>query len=375
MKKIFVVIVLLFICSALLVPVKGQSRSQAAYEPLALQALNAMLIREAGRSTIEAYLAERIERFGIAFDPTPDAISQLRKNGAHQNLINTVKRAADKLSASAGKVVATGLRPADPFIEETSKVARNYLDELPDFVCQLIILRYADRAGFGAWTEDQTLSYELTYNGKDESYKPIPLPIDYGKRSSRLIFDSAIDDIFGSGGGSGGQPIEDVKGAYSKGEFATMLAEIFAAETKAVFKPAGKERLGARQTILYDFSVPKEFSKLEVRVKGFDRYIPGYSGTVWIDAETKKVLRISRATDDMPRSHPLTYGETSIDYEMVRLSGLDADFLLPARAETLQANHGQKRYYRNVMYYKGYRKFETDIKIEGAVTPPQKPPR
>jgi hypothetical protein len=146
-------------------------------------------------------------------------------------------------------------------------------------------------------------------------------------------------------------------------------------ESKTVFKPAGKERLGARQTILYDFSVQKEFSKLEVRVKGFDTYIPGYSGTVWIDAETKKVLRISRATDDMPRSHPLTYGETSIDYEMVKLSGMDAEFLLPARAETIQANHGQKRYYRNVMRYKDYRKFETDIKIEGAVTPPQKPPR
>ena len=75
------------------------------------------------------------------------------------------------------------------------------------------------------------------------------------------------------------------------------------------------------------------------------------------------------------RVYPLTYGETSIDYEMVKLSGLDAEFLLPARAESIQANHGQKRYYRNVMYYKGYRKFETDIKIEGAVTPPQKPPR
>lgn len=113
MKKSFVVIVALFICSALIVPVKGQSRSQAAYEPLTLQALNTMLSRDVGRRMTEADLAARVERFGIAFDPTPDAISQLRKNGAHQHLINTVKRAADKLSASAGKVVATGRQPAD----------------------------------------------------------------------------------------------------------------------------------------------------------------------------------------------------------------------------------------------------------------------
>jgi len=371
MKKSFAVIVALFICSALLVSVKSQSRSQAANGPLTLQALNAMLRREAGRSTIEADLSERIEQFGIAFDPTPDAISQLRKNGAHQYLINTVKRAADKLSASAGKVVATGLQPADPFIEETLKVMRDYLDELPNFICQLIVLRHADRVGAGAWTEDNTLSYELTYNGKEESYKPITPPIEAGKRSFGSVFESAMNDIFGDGG----RPIEDVRGASSKGQFASGIASIFGAESKAVFKPAGKERLGNRQTILYDFRVPKESSDMQVRVKGFDTYIPGYSGTVWIDAETKRVLRISEATDDMPKSHPLTYGETSVDYDMVKLQGLDGDFLLPTRAEMIQANHGQKRYYRNVMYYKGYRKFETDIKIGGDVTTPQKPPR
>jgi hypothetical protein len=119
MKKSFAVIVALFICSALLVSTKGQSGSQAANEPLTLQALNTMLRREVGRNMTEADLAARVERFGIAFDPTPDAVSLLRKNGAHQNLINAIKRAADKLSASAGKVVATGPQPSDPFIEET----------------------------------------------------------------------------------------------------------------------------------------------------------------------------------------------------------------------------------------------------------------
>ncbi|MCI0389258.1 MAG: hypothetical protein MOB07_10920 [Acidobacteria bacterium] len=371
MKKSFAVIVPLFICSALLVSVKGQSGSQAPNEPLTLQALNTMLRREVGRNMTEADLAARVELFGIAFDPTPDAISQLRKNGARQNLINTIKRTADNLSASVGKAVATGPQPADPFIEETRKVVRDYLDELPNFICQLIIQRYVDRGGAGAWVESDTLFYELTYNGKEESYKPISRPIEYGKRSFGSVFASAMDEIVGSAG----RPIDDVKGAYSKGEFALTLAGIFSAESKAVFKPAGKERLGARQTILYDFRAPKESSKMEVGIKGVDTVISGYSGTVWIDAETNKVLRISLATDDMPKSHPVAYGERSVDYDMVRLHGLDADFLLPARAEVTVANRSQKRYSRNVMRFKLYRKFETDIKIGGDVTTPQKPPQ
>src|SRR5262249_2055627 len=119
MRKSSAVIVVLFICSALLVPAKGQSGNQAANEPLTLQALNTMLRREVGRDMTEADLAARVERFGIAFDPTSDVVSRLRANGAHQNLINAVKRAADKLSASAGKVVGTRPPPTDPVLLET----------------------------------------------------------------------------------------------------------------------------------------------------------------------------------------------------------------------------------------------------------------
>src|SRR5262245_16385175 len=173
MRKSSAVIVALFICSALLVPAKGQSGNQAANEPLTLQALNTLLRREVGRDMTEADLAVRVGRLGIAFDPAPDVVSRLRANGAHQNLINAVKRAADKLSASAGKVVITGPQPTDPFIEETRKIVRDYLDELPDFICQQEIQRYVDLEGTGAWDKADRLVYELTYNRKHESYKPI----------------------------------------------------------------------------------------------------------------------------------------------------------------------------------------------------------
>ena len=354
MRKSSAVIVALFVCSALLVPVKGQSGNQAANEPLTLQALNTMLRREVGRDMTEADLAARIERFGIAFDPTSDAISRLRANGAHQNLINAVKRAADKLSASAGKVVITGPQPTDPFIEETRKVVRDYLDELPDFICQQDIQRYFDYDGSGAWEKADTLVYELTYNRKRESYKPIN---SVGRPVTR--------------------PLDDVKGAYSTGDFASGLASLFDLETKALFKPAGKERLGNRQALIYDFTVPKESSKLVLKAEGADPLITGYSGTVWIDVETKKVLRIDQALDDIPKSNPVTHSESSVDYDIIKLRGLDVDFLLPTSAEFIIADRRQKHYFRNLIHFKFYRKFETDIKLGDEITPaaPQKPPQ
>jgi hypothetical protein len=352
MKKISAVIVALFICSPL-VPVKGQSGGQAADQPLTLPAMNAMLRREVGRNMTEADLAARVERFGIAFDPTPENVGRLRANGAHQNLINAVKRAADKFAAP-GKVVATGPQTSDPFIEETRKAVRDYLEELPDFICQQEIQRYVDLDGTGAWERADRLVYELTYSRKGESYKPIN---SVGRPLTRELAEAG--------------------GATSTGDFASALGAIFDVKTNTVFKPAGKELLGKRQTILYDFTVPKESSKQLVKAEGADQLVVGYSGTIWIDAETKKVLRIDQAVNDLPKSYPIAYTETSIDYDIVQLRGLDVDFLLPTHAEFTIGLRFKKEHARNVIHFKFYRKFETDIKLidEAAPTPPQKPPQ
>ncbi len=353
MKKSFALLIALFISSMPLVPARGQSGTQSLSGPLTLPALNILLRREVGRNMTEADLAVRVERFGVAFDPNPETISRLRANGAHQNLINAIKRSSEKLSASYGKVVASGPQPSDPFIDETRKVVRDYLDELPDFICQQDIQRYFDYDGSGAWEKADTLSYELTYNRKHESYKPIN---SVGRPITRSL--------------------DDVKGAYSTGDFASGLASLFDVETKAIFKPAGKERLGNRQTQVYDFKVLRESSKLVVKAEGADPLIVGYSGSVWIDTETKKVLRIDQALDDLPKSHPVTHSESSVDYDIIKLRGLDVDFLLPTRAEFIIADSRKKHYFRNLIHFKFYRKFETDVKItEDGPTPPQKPPQ
>jgi hypothetical protein len=313
------------------------------------------LRREVGRSMTEADLAVRVRRLGIAFDPTPDVISRLRANGAHPYLINMIKRAGEKFSANAvlgNTVVASGPRQVDAFLEETRKVVREYVDELPDFICQQVIERYFDIDGSGAWDRADTLTYELTYNRKRESYKPL---------------------------NSVGRPVtkslDQAGGAYSTGDFASGLASLFDPESKAVFKAAGRERLGNRTTVLYDFRVPQESSKLSVKAEGAPMIFAGYSGTVWVDAETKHVLRIDQSVDDLPASFPVTNSESSVDYDRIRLRGIDVDFLLPIRAEFIIADRRAKQSFRNLIYFKFYRKFETDIKIgEDTTTPPPEKP-
>jgi len=320
-----------------------------------LQELNILLRRSVGRNMTEADLAVHINRVGIAFDPTPEVIGRLRSNGAHPNLLNTIKRSAEKLSASYGKVTSTGAPAPDPFLEETRRNVRDYLEELPDFICQQEVQRYYDVEGSGAWDKADTLTYELTYNRKHETYKPI----------------NAV-----------GRPVtkslEQSGGAYSTGDFASALASLFDPETKTAFKAAGKDKLGNRQTLIYDFQVLKENSKLSVKAEGAPQIISGYTGSIWIDAETKLVLRIEQAVDDLPAGYPVTNSESIIDYDMVKLRGIDVEFLLPIRAEFIIADRRQKQYFRNLLYFKFYRKFETDIKFvedpQAPTPPPTKPP-
>lgn len=329
--------------------------TQLSNQPLTLQELNVLLRRAVGRNLTEPDLAVHIERVGIAFDPAPEVIGRLRANGAHPHLLNTIKRAAEKLSASFGKVTVTGTPPPDPFLEETRKNVRDYLEELPDFICQQEVQRYGDRDGSGAWERRDVLTYELTYNRKRETYKPI---------------------------NSVGRPVtkelEKSGGAYSTGNFGTTLAALFAPETKAVFKPAGKDRLGNRQTIIYDYRVPKETSSLIVEAENAPKIIAGYSGSIWIDAEKKLVLKIEQAIDDLPQSYPVTNSDSIIDYDMVKLRGLDIEALLPIRAEFMIGDRRLRQQSRNLIYFKFYRKFETDIKFiddpQAPTTPPTKPP-
>jgi hypothetical protein len=350
MRKSIAIFALILISLGSFSFASAQARAQMANEPLTLQTLNLLLRREIGRSMTEADLAVRVERLGISFDPTPEAINRLRANGARQNLINAVKRAAEKLSDAAGKVVATGPQAPDPFLEETRKVVRDYLDELPDFICQQEVQRYIDYDGTGAWDKADTLVYELTYNRKRETYKPIN---SIGRPLTR--------------------PLEESRGAYSTGDFASGLAALFDSDTRAVFKPAGKERLGNRQTLLYDFRVPQESSKLTVKAEGAPQIVAGYSGTIWVDAETKRVLRIDQAVDDLPKGYPVTHSESSVDYDMIKLRGLDVEFLLPIKAELVIGNRRERQNSRNLIYFKFYRKFETDVKIGEDVELPKKP--
>ena len=155
---------------------------------------------------------------------------------------------------------------------------------------------------------------------------------------------------------------ENLGGSTSTGEFGSLMTAAFAPQSKAEFKEVRKETFHNRQTVVYDFKVKKAFSANQITDKStFQTVTAAYQGTVWIDVETKRVLRIEQAAEGMPPNFSITLAENAVEYDWVKIA--DQPYLLPVRAEVLLGSDRDRYYNRNVIEFRNYRKFDTDIKF------------
>jgi hypothetical protein len=90
--------------------------------------------------------------------------------------------------------------------------------------------------------------------------------------------------------------------------------------------------------------------------------VAGYSGSIWIDTESKRALRIESSSEEIPAGFPVTLAESAIEYDWVPIGG--ERYLLPVHAEVLLGWDAQKIYTKNVIVFRDYRRFEAKIKID-----------
>ena len=162
--KFFVTIFFLFVLVG-----SSVAQTEIPNQPLSAQNMNLMLRRSVGRDMTEADVIARIQRFGIDFEPTPEIMARFRFNGAHPSLLNAIRRAGAKAMNDNNGKVTTLVKVSDPIIEEVRQKVKDYVDELPDFICSQEVERFVDTDGSGAWQRGDNLVFELTYNRKNET--------------------------------------------------------------------------------------------------------------------------------------------------------------------------------------------------------------
>jgi hypothetical protein len=160
--------------------------------------------------------------------------------------------------------------------------------------------------------------------------------------------------------------LEEISGSWSTGEFASTLLSLFSPGTNARFRSGGASSISGFSTQVYDFEVPREYSRWTLHVDS-QTLVAAYKGSVWVDPSTARVLRIEMQARDIPSDFPMATIESAVDYSYVWIGG--KSFLLPVHAESLGCPRGAGDCSHNIIDFRNYHEFRVDVKMGNVQRP------
>jgi hypothetical protein len=229
-------------------------------------------------------------------------------------------------------------RPADPRIAKARAVAASFTETLPDYVCQEQMARFASTTHVVSWRPLDIVSAEVVYEKGGERYRNLAINGKPAKAKS----------------------MEELPGSRSTGEFATVLMDLLSPSTDADFRYRKQSRSGGREASVFDFEVDHEHSHWSIQAPS-QSVLPAYRGSVWIDKETSRVLRIEMQAYHLPEEFPFDKVESTTEYEYTRIG--EGQFLLPVHSETLMCQHGTNVCSRNAIDFRNYHKYAGEATI------------
>lgn len=307
--------------------------------------LYALQNRPVGTSEIVDALRKR----GIDFAVTDGIRSLTRSKGANNE---DLKRSLEEAERRRQNPVASqppSAQESAAILENTTKKTVESLGDMPDFVVKQQIQRSFANAGTNNFRNLDRLVVAVSYRSTgEESYKVLSMNgIVRNDTQARRSYD-------------------DVGGTSSTGEFVTMLATIFKPESLTKFEPVDSDVIRGRRAVVYDFVVERSRAKQTLTYSGRvteNTANTGMKGRLWIDRTDARVLRIESEATEVPPGFPIETARRTIDYDWVKIES--TSYLLPSLSDVrLTTREGGKLYEsRNVIRFKEYQKYGTDVKI------------
>lgn len=339
MKKVVSAILSVLILFQLALAQVEKPVTQAEY----VKMLYALQKNPGGKEEIIIALRKR----GIDFEVTDGLRSLTRSKGANDE---ELKRALEEAGRRRSNPAATQLPPkketADIIVNARRKTLEA-VEEMPDFVVKQQIQRSAAYAGTGNFRALDRLVVAVSYRSSgQEEYKVL-----------------SRDGILQANAQNKGS-YEETGGTSSTGEFVTMLATIFKAESNTIFEPVETDVIRGRRALVFDFSVERDKAKQVVAVGSpRDSTITGMKGKIWIDRSDFRVLRVESEATGLPETFPIRSAKRVIDYDWVTIS--DEKYLLPSLSDVRLTHRENREVYetRNVIKFKDYQKYGSEVTV------------
>jgi hypothetical protein len=226
---------------------------------------------------------------------------------------------------------------SDDLIEEARKAAESFTAGLPNFVVQQVTTRYSSFSNPPSWRAMDVVTAEVACVDGKEEYRNVAVN---GKSVER----------------------PEKTGSWSTGEFVTTLEDVLSPRTAAAFVKRGPGQVANRPAVVYDFTVDQRNSHWHIVADESHSYAPAYRGSIWIDEETHRVLRIEQRTLWLPDNFPFDKAETTIEYGFVFIDR--GRYLLPIESENLACRRASYNCTQNAISFRNYRKFNADSDIK-----------
>jgi hypothetical protein len=291
--------------------------------------------RESAEKTVEI---EKVERPAPKSGEPPDDNRPVLRRGVPERIKNAP---AEPKSPEGGFEESPSYSKAsqtDPIIVAAREAADEFTNNLPNFLVQQHTTRYVSTTNPPNWQALDIVTAEVAVEDGKEDYRKISIN---GRATDK----------------------PQKSGSWSTGEFAVTLQDVLSPFSAAKFTKRGDDRIAGRPMAVYNYSIAETNSHWRLIAEN-QTCQPAHKGTIWIDKETNRVLRIEQQTISTPKDFPYDKAETTLEYDFVRID--NKTHLLPVRSENLMCQRGSNTCTRNELHFRNYRKFaaETNIKFE-----------
>jgi hypothetical protein len=226
------------------------------------------------------------------------------------------------------------------FIEQVRKQALAYDESLPNFICTQETRRTSAGLHDEKWKELDTLTIRLSYFGRKEDYRVVQVN---GKPADKAM--------------------NKVGGWKTNGDFGSMLHAVFMAKSQAKFQWERSKTWNGRPVAVLTYHIDREHSTFNSSASGFlhsTRVVFGVDGTIYADAETNQVLRLTVDARDLPATYPVREIHIALEYAKQKIG--DSEYLLPAKSVSESVMGKDRR--KSETRFIEYRKFSTDTAIK-----------
>jgi len=220
-------------------------------------------------------------------------------------------------------------------IVKARQAASEFVHSLPNFICQERIARFRSEVPPGNWQPRDVLTAELVFANGKEQYRNVRVN---GKPVRRRL--------------------EQLKGAWSTGEFGSVLVQLLSPSTGTQFRPGEEDAQDERTNFaFYHFTVSREQSQWMI-VDADRGIMPPYQGSLQIDMTTGRIHRIERQATDMPAGFSAKLVESTIEYHPLEIAG--RLYLMPAQSEMIICFRGRNSCVKNVITFSRYQKYGSE---------------